>query len=152
MANSLTSILIHIVFSTKSRERVLLDHVRPVLSEYLGGITKQQGSQPIIFNSTLDHIHGLVALGNDKSIAHLIRHLKKGSNLFLQEKFPVEFKNRFSWQSGYGAFSVSYSAMPEVITYIKNQEKHHERLLFEEEFCNLIKKHQIECDDQYLLG
>ena len=150
MANSFSSLFVHLVYSTKSRIPSLADGVRPDLHAYLGGITKKAGSVPIIFNSVPDHLHGLVSLKRDENVANLIMRLKKASNLFLREYFPEIIPESFSWQSGYGAFSVSYSAVPDVEQYIANQEIHHTGFGFVDEIRALVKKNNIQIDEKYI--
>jgi putative transposase len=152
MSDSNTGIFIHIIFSTKRRERFLYKDIRTELNAYLGGITKQAGSIPIIFNGVEDHIHGLVILGKNKNISDLVQNLKRASNTFLQEKDPNNFKNRFAWQIGYGAFSVSFSLVPRILNYIQKQEEHHRKRTFEEEMRDVLLKNQINFDEKYLFG
>jgi putative transposase len=150
MSNSFSSLFVHLVFSTKFRAQSLAKEVRPELHAYLGGITQNTGSTPVIFNSVIDHLHGLVLMARDKNISDLVSSLKRSSNAFLRERFPTIIDDSFLWQVGYGAYSVSYSAVPNVERYIADQESHHASFSYEDEIRLLVRKNRIQIDEKYL--
>lgn len=148
MPHSFTHILIHYIFSTKNREKFLAEDVRPRIFSYIGGIAKQNDIQPQIIGGIEDHVHMLLLIPKTLSIAKAIQLVKGGSSKWIHEAFP-ELKH-FSWQIGYGAFSVSLSNRQTVINYIKNQKEHHRHRTFKEEFIEFLDKHHIEYDERYI--
>jgi len=148
MPQSLAKIYVHLVFSTKNRERVLPDDIRPDLHAYMGGILNGLGCSPIEINSEPDHAHLLFVLSRTESLSTVIGQLKKSANDWLRARGSA-FSN-FHWQGGYGAFSVSQSAVEEVREYIRKQRDHHQRLSFQEEFRAFLKRYEIEYDERYV--
>ncbi len=148
MPQSLSNVLIHTVFSTKNRTPFLADPtLRAETHNYLGGIAKTLNCQPLIVGGVADHIHLLTLLSRTRSIADFVKELKRVSSNWLQDEKGVE---KFHWQSGYGVFSVSESQVPKVRAYIENQEEHHRAMSFQEEFRELLQRHGIEFDEQYV--
>jgi len=148
MPQSLAKILVHLVFSTKHRERVLSDDVREELHRYIAGIPKNHESPAILINSVEDHIHILFSQSRNCSLADLVEEVKKGSSKWLKTKGRAFA--RFHWQNGYGAFSVSQSNVKQVKEYIQNQQEHHKRQSFQDEFLAFLKRHEIEYDERYV--
>ena len=148
MPQSLAKIYIHLIFSTKNREPVLIREVRAKLNAYIAGILKQHDCIGLEINGVADHVHMLFRLGRSIAVAKVVEEVKTGSSKWL--KMQSAQLAAFHWQSGYGAFSVSESAIPEVGAYIRNQNKHHERMSFQEEFRLFLKKHEIEFDERYV--
>ena len=139
----------HIVFSTKNREPFLRDtELRSQIHSYLAGTLKGSGCEPIEVGGVSDHIHLLTALGRGIAVSELVKELKTSSNLVIKRKGV----HNFGWQVGYGVFSVSHSANDAVARYIREQEVHHQRLSFQEEFRRLLIRHGIEFDERYLWG
>src|SRR5437867_647155 len=132
MAQSLAKILIHLVYSTKNRQPLLTDNVREELHCYTAGILKEWESPAILINSVEDHIHILFSLSKNHSVSRIVEEAKKGSSKWLKTK--ASSLADFHWQNGYGAFSVSQSAVEEVRKYIANQKEHHHKKTFQEEF------------------
>lgn len=128
MGQTLTNLTIHIIFSTKNRVPSIDPEIKQPLLAYLGGIIKQNKAIPIIINGTSDHIHMLVEIPPNLSVSELVRIAKTNSSRWLHETW--QSAQKFAWQSGFGAFSVSKSAIETVINYIKNQEIHHQKNLF----------------------
>ena len=148
MAHTFTHLVTHVVFGTKNRTASIGPEMRAPLHAYMGGIVKEMGGKPLIINGTQDHVHLLVALPATVAIADLIRVLKTNSSRWAHEKWPE--RHGFGWQQGYGAFSVSKSAMKDVEDYIANQEEHHRNVSFQEEFLALLKRHESPYDERYI--
>ena len=148
MAQSLAKIYIHLIFSTKERERTLLDEIRPELHAYMGGTLKGLGCSPIEINTEPDHAHVLFLLSRTEALSNVVGHLKKSSNDWLREQDPQ--LAQFFWQAGFGAFSVSQSQIADVRAYIRNQREHHRVRSFQEELRALLKAYEIEYDERYL--
>jgi REP element-mobilizing transposase RayT len=149
MPQSLSAVYIHLVFSTKGRRPFLRQaETRQALHSYLGGISKTLECPPIIVGGVEDHVHLLARFGRKITQADWVRELKRVSNLWLKEQGP-NFGD-FEWQGGYAAFSVSPSNLDQVTEYIAKQEKHHEKLNFQDELRALLRKHEIEWDERYV--
>jgi putative transposase len=145
----LSKILVHAVFSTKERRPLLRDKVlREELHRYIGGILSHQECQPIMVGGVEDHVHLLCALSRTLPASELVKEVKRGSSLWIKEK-GVEWRD-FSWQSGYGIFSIGFSQIESVRAYIARQEEHHRKVSFQSEFRQLLKRYQIEFDERYV--
>ena len=148
MAQSLSKVLVHITFSTKNRENMIDNNIEPDLFEYLGGICKGLACNPIQIGGHKNHIHVFCVLSKMISQIKLMEELKKQSSKWIKTKGDVY--NNFFWQNGYGIFSVNPADENIVIDYIKNQEKHHEKLSFKEEYRAFLKKYKVEYDENYV--
>ncbi len=149
MPQSLAQLYVHIVFSTKNRTPFLKDATFCERTHaYLKGICDNQGSPTLRVGGTEDHVHILSRLSKTLDIATLIRELKRDSSKWIKEENPRLAD--FHWQQGYGAFSVSPSHVPALIEYITNQEEHHRRKSFQDEFRRLCKKYGVEIDERYV--
>jgi len=148
MAHSYTNLLYHLVFSTKGRRALLTPSVRTELFPYLAGAVRGEGGEAIIVGGTANHVHILARLRQDKAIANVLRDIKANSSKWIHKRFSDQ--RSFSWQQGYGAFSVSASQSNKVRRYIENQETHHRRTTFEDEFIALLKAHGITFDPRFL--
>jgi putative transposase len=149
MAQSLAQILLHIVFSTKARYKFLVDlEIRHQMHAYLATVFRTYKSPSIEVGGAADHIHALCSLSKTLSVADLIEDVKKASSKWIKTKGGLYTK--FYWQSGYGAFSVSPSQVATVRRYILNQDQHHRRVTFEEEFRQILNKHGVEYDERYV--
>jgi putative transposase len=142
---SYTNLLIHIVFATKDRRPYLRNDVRPAVHAYMIGILKNLKAFPVALNGVEDHVHMLVDISATTSIADLVRTLKTNSSRWVHESHG--HMKDFAWQTKYGGFSVSSSNKDSVRRYIENQEEHHRKKTFEEEFRELLKKHGVEFDE-----
>lgn len=148
MPQSLSAVYLHAVFSTKERRPFLSDReLRLSLNGYLGEISKRLECAPLRVGGVEDHVHILVRLGRTVTQADWIKELKRASTLWLKSK-PVT--SDFSWQGGYGCFSVSVSNLDAVTAYIDNQEEHHKKHSFQDEFRALLRKHGETWDEKYL--
>jgi putative transposase len=139
---------LHLVYSTKNRERVIDDESRPVLHDYMGGILRNKGCVPVEINTEPDHAHVLFLFGRTVTVAEVVANLKQGSTLWLREQGPRY--HMFQWQAGYGVFSVSHSNVEMVREYIRNQREHHLKMTFQDEFRAFLRKHGQECDERYV--
>jgi REP element-mobilizing transposase RayT len=148
MGQSLAAMYCHVIFSTKNREPYLTPELQPRLYAYLGGILQPQKSVLLAAGGIADHVHLLISLGRELAIADAVRLLKANSSGWIHDTFPD--RQVFAWQVGYGAFSVSYSNLKVVKRYIANQEKHHRRRTFQEEYREFLVKHDVEFDERYV--
>jgi REP element-mobilizing transposase RayT len=148
MSQSLAKIYIHLVFSTKNRERFLTPEIRPDLHAYIGGTLNGLGCSPIEINTEPDHAHLLFLMTRTETLSNVVGQMKKSANDWLRSR-GTEFAS-FHWQGGFGAFSVSQSAVEEVRTYIRNQHEHHQRVSFQDEFRAFLKRYEIAFDERYL--
>lgn len=148
MSRTFTNLLTHLIFGTKAREPFIDTTVRQELHAYLGGLTKELNGKAYGINGTDDHVHMLVSLPPVVSISDALRFIKANSSGWIHEKWP---RKQFAWQPGYGAFSVSKSNVGRTLAYIGNQEAHHQRKTFREEYVDFLRKHEIEFDERYLL-
>jgi REP element-mobilizing transposase RayT len=147
MAHTYTTNLIHCVFSTKDRAKIISDRQREQLWAYLFGIARNLGVNVLAVGGTADHVHLLIAMHPNQRLAEVVRDLKANSSRWMNES-----GDGFSWQEGYGAFSVSPSQTPVVKQYIRNQAAHHQRRDFQEDFLSLLRKSGIEYDLKHVFG
>jgi REP element-mobilizing transposase RayT len=144
-----TQLLYHFVFSTKHREPTIVPDQKKRLFAYIHHLLKNKNCHLYRINGVEDHLHILTHVHTTISISSLIKDIKLAADDFIKkEKLFPKFKG---WQDGYGAFSESYSAKDRLIHYIKNQEEHHRKVPFMDEYKSLLKEHEIEFDEKYLL-
>lgn len=148
VANTFSFLNIHCIFSTKERVPVLTPEIRERLWPYLGGIAKQNGLRAKCVGGVADHVHLLLSLPTTIAVSKAIQLIKAGSSAWVHQNFP-RLRN-FSWQQGYGAFSVGISQMPETIRYIEQQAEHHRTRTFQEEYLAILKKHEMPFEEKYL--
>jgi len=149
MAQSLAKILLHLVFSTKERRPSLRDiGLREEVYRYLGGILTQLDCQPLIIGGVEDHVHVLFAQSRTITVADIVKELKRGSSVWLKSN-GSELAN-FSWQSGYGVFSIGQSQVDDVRAYIAGQEEHHRKISFQDELRRLLQRYEIAFDERYV--
>jgi REP element-mobilizing transposase RayT len=149
MPQSLSNVLLHIIFSTKHRQPFLRDPaVRDVMTGYLIGILQNLKCPSLLTGVVEDHVHILCQLSRTVTIAHLVEQVKTSSSLRIKEEGPR--LRDFHWQNGYGAFSVSQSNAGDVKQYIAGQEEHHRIRTFQEEFRLFLTRHGIEFDERYV--
>jgi putative transposase len=148
MPQSLSSILIHLVFSTKNREPFITPTIETELHPYMAKIFRELKSPSLAISGTNDHLHILFSLGRVIKVADLVEEVKAGSSKWIKTK-GREFRN-FHWQRGYGAFSIGQSNVTALRRYIRGQKKHHRHLTFQEEFRKFLKRYQIDYDERYL--
>jgi len=138
---------IHLVFSTKGRLKMISKDVQPELWTYMAGICRHHGLVPIAINGTDDHCHVLFHLPTTIEASKAVQVIKANSSRWMSQR-----KKGFAWQVGGGVFGVSVSNTPAVIRYIRNQEEHHRKRSFEDEYVTLLRKHEIEFDPRYVFG
>ncbi len=148
MANTFSQIYIQVIFAVKGRENLISKSWRDELFKYITGICKNNNQKMISINGVSDHIHILIGLKPSMALSDLIQDIKANSSRFINEKNWV--KGKFNWQEGYGAFSYSHSQLDDVIKYIENQEVHHSKKSFKEEYLTFLKKFEIDYDEKYL--
>jgi len=148
MAQSLAQLYVHLVFSTKHRDGVFTDCTfRKRLHAYLGGTCNNQKCQVITVGGVADHVHILCRLHQTLAVANLVRELKRDSSKWIKIQQPR--LQRFYWQDGYGAFSVSPGHMRGLIAYIERQEEHHRQETYQDEFRRVCRKYGLEIDERY---
>jgi putative transposase len=148
MANTYTQIYIHIVFAVQGRNNLIPKSIREELHKYITGIVQNRNHKMLAIFCMPDHTHVLVGMKPDISISDLTRDVKAISSKFINDNRFV--KGKFNWQIGFGAFSYSKSQIDSVIKYILNQEEHHKKKSFKEEYLGLLEKFGIEYDEKYL--
>ena len=148
MANTYSQIYVQIVFTVKGRQNLIPKQYREELHKYITGIITKRDQKLLSVFAMPDHIHLLVGIKPNITISDLVRDIKAGSSKFISDSNWV--KGKFSWQEGFGAFSYSKSQIDIVINYILNQEKHHEKKSFREEYHDFLKKFEIEYNEKYL--
>ena len=139
MAHTFCNMLVHVIFSTQGRRPLIQDSLRDRLWSYMGGVARKEFGAALLIGGTENHVHGLLSLNATASIAKAMELWKSLSSGWVHRTFPDA--TDFSWQTGYGAFSVSQSNAQAVKEYIAGQEEHHRVKTFEEEFVELLKRH-----------
>lgn len=148
MALSYTQIYVQYVFAVKGRDNLLQQPWRDELFKYISGIIKGKNQKPIIVNGVSDHVHVFVGLKPSMAISDLVRDIKNNSSNYINKNRYV--RGKFEWQEGYGAFSYSHSQIENVYQYILNQEKHHHKRTFKEEYIDFLEKFEIEYKERLL--
>jgi len=147
MSHTYARNVIHVVFSTKDRQKIIQPELQPRLWAYIAGICQKLGAFVFAVGGTEDHLHLLIQVPPSLPTAKAILTIKSNSSRWAHDE-----GHKFAWQQGYGAFSVSSSIIPAVIRYIQNQAAHHKKMDFEAEFVALLKKHGIAFDQKYVFG
>ena len=150
MASTFSNLLYHLVFTTKDRTPLIHEGLRDRLYDYMGAIIRGEGGVLLEIGGMPDHLHLLVKLKTDVAVSVLVQRIKGNSSRWING-LP-EHQARFEWQSGYGIFSVSQSAVEKVREYIQGQEEHHRRVSFRDELIALLQRNRIPYDERYLLG
>ena len=148
MSQSYVNVLYHIIFSTKDREPLITEAHQPRLYEYIGGIVRKQGVIALAVNGMEDHVHLFAKLRQDKALSDMIRDFKACSSGWLHKVFPD--LQDFTWQNGYGAFTVSASQAESVREYVRRQKVKHRLHSFQSEFVSFLRANEIEFDERYL--
>ena len=148
MANTFSQIYIQIVFAVKNRQSLITENFKEELYPYTTGIVRNQGQKLRAINGMPDHLHILIGLKPAMALAELVRDIKSDSAMFINKRKLVH--GRFNWQEGYGAFSYGHSQLNTVIRYIQNQEKHHEKHSFRNEYMSLLRKFDIAFEEKYV--
>jgi putative transposase len=137
----------HLVFSTKERAPLITVEIRERVHAYLGGAIRGEGGVALDIGGTADHVHLLIGLKATHCLADVLRTLKGDSSRWIHDEMRVP---KFEWQEGYGAFTVSSSNVATVREYVRDQERHHRKRSFQEEYREFLAKHDIAFDERYL--
>ena len=148
MGHTYSRLLFHTIFGTKDRMPLILESFRERLYEYMAGLARNEFGRALAIGGTEDHVHGLLSLRTDVSIAEAMRKWKSLSSGWVGKTFAL--RSPFHWQSGYAAFTVSHSLTARVSRYINSQAEHHRKKTFEEEFIAFLEAHGVEYDPNNL--
>jgi putative transposase len=148
MAQSLSYLLIHVIFSTKDRLPLHKEEIRPKLHAYLATVTRNAGCECYRVGGVADHVHLAILLSRTLAVAELVKELKISSSKWLKEQSPA--LAHFAWQAGYGVFSVGSSDLEVLKKYIDMQEEHHKTLTFQQEYRIFLEKYGVEYDERYV--
>lgn len=140
--------MLHCVFSTKERRKIITSELASRLYPYFGGIVRENKIKLLATGGMPDHVHLLISMPSTISIAKAMQLLKGNSSKWIHETFPEH--RSFEWQRGYGAFSIGVADFERTVRYIKNQQKHHEQRNFEEEYLAFVRKNGLEYDERYV--
>lgn len=149
MGHTYYAVYVHIVFSTRNRQRILDPKIQAEMFPYLAAAVRNQGCKCLIVGGCEDHVHILAGMSPVLLTADLVKEIKRTSSIWIKGK-GSEYRD-FGWQAGYGAFSVSYSNIEAVRGYIASQESHHRKMTWEQEIRGLLERHHIEFDERYYL-
>lgn len=150
MANTYTQLYIHLVFAVQHRDRLIHSSSKEELQKYMTGLIQNKENKLLAINLMPDHGHIFLGLNPSNAISSLVGITKKSSTDFINAKRWL--RGKFNWQEGYGAFSYSHSQIDRVIKYINNQEKHHKRKTFREEYLEILKSFNIKYNKEYLFN
>jgi putative transposase len=148
MANTYTQIYIQVVFAVEARQNLIRSDRKEELQKYISGIVTRQGQKLLAVHCMPDHTHVLIGLKPNMALSDLVGDIKTGSSNHINERKWVP--GRFSWQEGFGAFSYSHSQLSVVIRYIQNQERHHAKKTFREEYLSILEKFDVPHDERYI--
>ena len=148
MAHTFSQIYIQTVFAVSGRVSLITPDIKDELYKYITGIVTKQGHKLIRINGMSDHLHTLIGLRPAKALADLVRDVKSDSSYWVNKKKLA--RGKFAWQEGYGAFSYGHSQLDRIVRYIMNQEKHHQRRSFRDEYLTLLRKFEIDFKDEYV--
>ena len=148
MANTYTQIYIQIVIVVKGRHCLIPNEKKENLCKYITGIIRNKKHKLISINGVSNHIHFLIGLNPVEALSELVKEVKRCSTNFINEQKWL--RGKYSWQEGYGAFSYSHSQLDNVIKYIENQEKHHKKKTFREEYLEMLKKFDVIYNEKYI--
>jgi len=148
MANTYTQIHIHAIFAVQNRLSIIKDEWQNDLYSYITGIVTNHGHKMMQINGMPDHVHMLIGLRPVQSLSELMKYVKQDSTKWINQNRFIN--GRFSWQEGFGAFSHSKSQIPGVIKYIREQEEHHRKSTFREEYTDFLEKFDVDFDERYI--
>ena len=148
MANTYTQLYIQIVIVVKGRHCLIPNDKKENLYKYITGIIQNKKHKLISINGISNHIHFLIGLNPSEALSELVKEVKRCSTNFINEQKWL--KSKFSWQKGFGGFSYSRSQLDKVVKYIENQEEHHKKRIFREEYIEMLKKFKVKFDDKYI--
>jgi len=148
MSHSFVNCLIHLVFSTKHRDKILSPEMQERLWPYLAGIAQAHGMRALAIGGTHDHVHVLVSIPSTLTLAQAAQEFKGASSKWINDTFAIP--GGFSWQQGYGAFSLGISQAEKTVAYINGQREHHRKRTFQEELVAFLRAHEMEYNEKYL--
>ncbi|WP_140485447.1 IS200/IS605 family transposase [Flavobacterium sp. GSA192] len=148
MANTYHQVYIQVVFAVKYREAIIADEWKSTLFGVIGNLINEAGCKTIIVNGVEDHVHCFLGLKPTVSISELMKTVKAKSSKYINDHNLT--KSRFEWQEGYGAFSYGHSQINIVYKYIANQEEHHKKQTFKDEYLEFLDKFQLSFDERYI--
>lgn len=148
MADTYSQIYIHIVFAVKGRNNLISKNWKDKLYKYITGIITNEGQKLLAINGMADHIHIFIGLKPTATLSNIVRDIKANSSKFINDKKWIAGK--FEWQQGFGAFSYSHSQLPNVISYIQNQEEHHKTKTFREEYIEFLKLYNVDFKNEFI--
>ena len=148
MANTYTQIYIQVVFSVQGRQSLIQRERKEELCKYISGIVRNKKQKLIAINGLADHVHIFLGMKPDIALSDLVRDIKNNSSKFINEKKWI--RGRFNWQEGFGAFSYGHSQIDAVVKYIQNQERHHAKRSFREEYVEMLTKFNLQFDERYV--
>ena len=148
MAQTLVSLYVHVIFSTKTRAELIAPTIEPELFAFIGGILNKNKSKLIAANGTKDHIHLLISLCKNLGLSELVGDIKRDSSVWIKKR-DAQFQD-FHWQDGYGAFSIGYSQIETVKSYIARQKIKHAKVSFKDEFRGFLRKYDVEYDERFV--
>jgi putative transposase len=148
MANTFSQIYIQTVFAVSGRLSLITQDFREELYKYISGIVRKKNQKLISINGMADHLHILIGLRPAMALADLVQDMKSDSSEWVNKKKLA--RGKFAWQEGYGAFSYGHSQLDIIIRYIQNQERHHRRRSFQDEYLALLRKFEIEFKEKYV--
>ena len=148
MANTYTQIHLHTVFAVQNRISLIADSWKDRLYQYIIAIINKNGHKPLAINGMPDHLHIVFGMRPSQSVSDLLQDIKANSSLWINDSKLI--KGKFSWQAGFGAFSYSKSQLPDLINYVHNQQSHHQKKTFLEEFREILDRSEIDYDQHYL--
>jgi REP element-mobilizing transposase RayT len=148
MANTYTQIYIHAIFAVEGRQSLIAPEHKIEIYKYMTTVVQNQKNKVMAINGLPDHVHLLIGLNPDIALSHLVRDAKAAASNLINDKRWV--RAHFNWQKGYGAFSYSKSQVPRVAKYIEDQERHHAKRSFRDEYGALLKRFDVEYDPKYL--
>jgi putative transposase len=148
MAQTLTSLLVHLVFSTKNRANLITAEIEPRLFAYIGGVIKNEKSLLLASGGTMNHVHLLVSLSKNVALSALLKEIKQSSSKWIKTQ-GAEFAD-FHWQEGYGAFTIGQSQAETLREYFAKQKAHHQKQSFEDELREVLMRYEVDYDERYL--
>ena len=148
MANTYSQIYIQIVFAVESRQNLIDPAHNDEVQKYITGIVTAQRQKLIAINNMPDHVHILIGQRPDSELSKLVGEIKTGASNFINRHRWIN--GRFNWQEGFGAFSYSRSQLSDVVRYIQNQQRHHQKRSFRDEYLSLLKKFKVSYDERYI--
>jgi putative transposase len=148
MASTFTNLLYHIVYSTKYRRNQIDESLREEMYRYIGGIIREHGGVQLEIGGMPDHVHILAKFSPHIAVSEMLKLIKANSSKWVNQR--DDRRERFAWQTGYSAFSVSESQVPKIRRYIQDQPEHHKVRTFRDEFIEILKRHNVDYDERYL--